>query len=241
MGGMNDEKVIAIVAAAGSSVRFGRGENKPFLLLGGKPVLVYSLELLQASTSIDEIVLVVRGVDREHAQALVTKHATTKVGEVVEGGESRQDSVYSGLQRVKVRGAKYVLVHDAVRPFLRLDHIEKVTSEAKQSGAAILAVRPKDTIKFSDRNHLIEQTLDRSRLWAAQTPQCFAFDLLAHAFEAAIRDGFTGTDESSLVERLGSKVSIIEGSYENIKITTREDLDLAEFILQKRVGDPARR
>lgn len=233
---MSSGKVAAIIPAAGSGERLGAPENKPFLLLGNIPVVVHTLQKFQDCSEVREVVVVVRGVDLQRVADLVSKYQFTKVVEIVEGGERRQDSVYRGLQSILKRDVEHVLVHDAVRPFVHVEKIREIIRACQEHDAAILAIRPKDTIKFSNGSPFVQTTLDRSNLWAVQTPQGFAIKLLAAAFDRAMEDEFTGTDDASLVEHLGVKVRIVEGSYDNIKITTREDLELAELILRRQVS-----
>ena len=232
---MSSGKVSAIIPAAGSGERLGAQESKPFLLLASKPVLVHTLQKFQDCSEVSEVVVVVRGVDLQRAADLVSKYQLTKAVEIVEGGARRQDSVYQGLKSILKRDVGHVLVHDAVRPFVHVEKIREIIKACQEHDAAILAIRPKDTIKFSNGSPFLQSTLDRSNLWVVQTPQGFAVKLLSDAFDRAIRDGFTGTDDASLVEHLGVKVRIVEGSYDNIKITTREDLELAELILRRPV------
>jgi len=230
---MEKERIAAIIPAAGSGERMSASENKPFLLLGDRPLLLHTLQIFQDCSEVDELVLVVRAADLKRAEALVAEYHLGKVVGVVEGGQRRQDSVYRGLKRLDGRGVAFVLVHDAVRPFLSASKVREIIRVAKKHRAAVLAVQPKDTIKLSNGTSFVQTTLDRTKLWAVQTPQCFAIDLLMKAYESAIKDEFVGTDDASLVERLGVGVRIVEGSYDNIKITTQEDLELAELILRR--------
>lgn len=230
---MERERIAAIIPAAGSGERMATSENKPFLLLGGKPLLIYTLQKLQDCTEVDELVLVVRAVDLKRAEALVVEYHLGKVVDIVEGGQRRQDSVYRGLKRLDGRGVALVLVHDAVRPFLNSAKVHEIIRVAKKYRAAVLAVQPTDTIKLSNGASFVQTTLDRTKVWAVQTPQCFATDLLMKAYESALKDQFVGTDDASLVERLGVGVRIVEGNCDNIKITTQEDLALAELILRR--------
>jgi len=230
---VSEGKISAVIAAAGSGERMGFPENKPFLLLGDRPILVHAVEKFQESPPVHEIVLVVRASDYEKACELVDQFQLTKVVEITEGGDRREDSVYRGLQKLANRDVEIVLVHDAVRPFVPPEKIIEVITACRESGAAILAVQPKDTIKQSNRLPFVESTLDRSRLWAVQTPQAFHLDLLLKAYDPEVKGNFISTDDASLVERLGVKVRIVEGSYDNIKITTPEDLELAEVILRR--------
>ena len=233
---MKKEKIAAIIPAAGSGARLGLRESKPFLLLGDKPLLIHTLQRFQDCPEVDELVLVVRATDLKRAKALILEYRLEKVVGVVEGGQRRQDSVYCGLKRLDGRNVAFVLIHDAVRPFLSLVNVHEIIGAAKKHGAAVLAVQPKDTIKLSNGASIVQTTLDRTKLWAVQTPQCFATDLLMKAYESAIKDDYVGTDDASLVERLGVGVSIVEGSYDNIKITTQDDLDLAELVLRRQTS-----
>ena len=230
---MDDERIAAIIVAAGSSERMGLETAKPFLKLGGKPILVHTIEKFEGCAGVDEIILVVKHGDKELARKLVSDFRFEKVIAITEGGARRQDSVYEGLRKLGGRDIRFVLVHDGVRPFVTSEKIRELIVACRDYKAAILAVPPKDTIKKSNTVPFVQETLDRTRLWAAQTPQAFAIDVLTKAYDRARRENFTATDDASLVERLGVKVRIIEGSYENIKITTPEDLQLAELILQR--------
>lgn len=230
---MEKAKIAAVIPAAGSGARLGSSESKPFLLLSDKPLLIHTLQKFQDCPEVEEVVLVVRAADINRAQALAGEYRLGKVVGIVEGGQRRQDSVYCGLKKLDGRGVALVLIHDAVRPFLSAAKIYEVIKAAREHGAALLAIQPKDTIKLSNGTSFIETTLDRTKLWAVQTPQCFAMDLLVRAHERALEDGFVGTDDASLVERLGVRVRIVEGSYDNIKITTQQDLELAEIILRR--------
>lgn len=230
---MEREKIAAVIPAAGSGERMGLSENKPFLLLGGKPVLVHALERFQESPFVSEIVLVVRASDRAKAKAVVDEFKLWKVIDIIEGGKHRTDSVFRGLEILKGRGIEIVIIHDGVRPFVAEEKLQLLLAACREHGAAVLAVRPKDTIKQSNNTPFVEATLERSKLWAVQTPQAFSFDLLWKAYDPSVKGSFVGTDDASLVERLGVKVRIVEGSYDNIKITTPEDLELAEIILRR--------
>jgi 2-C-methyl-D-erythritol 4-phosphate cytidylyltransferase len=153
-----------------------------------------------------------------------------KMQRVVVGGASRQDSVFAALRAME-RPTDFVLVHDGARPFVTADVTERVIEQAREHGGAIVAVPVKDTIKQASENGTVHKTIPRERLWAAQTPQAFSYELLYRAHESAEADGFLGTDDAELVERLGgAAIAIVEGSYENLKITTPEDLIVAERI-----------
>ncbi len=227
-------KVVAIIAAAGQGKRMGASGNKQYLILRDKPMLAHTLILFQQSKLIHKIILVVGPEEISYCEGeLVDRYSLSKAV-VIPGGKERQDSVYLGLQQVG--DADLVVVHDGARPLLTEDNLEKVVFAAKEQGAAILAVRVKDTIKIVDDQGLVVSTPPRNRLWAVQTPQAFQRELLQQAYEQAQRIGFYGTDEASLVELLQVPIKVIEGSYENLKVTTREDLSVAEAIMQRRKG-----
>lgn len=227
-------KIVALILAAGRGRRMGTAKKKPYLLLGGKPVVYHTLFEFETSPLIDEIVLIVGQEEVAYARSsLVDAFQLTKVSTVVAGGLKRQDSVWEGLKAIKGDG-DVVMVHDGVRPFISQALLQKTGRAMEGSGAAIVAVPVKDTIKTVSPQREVLTTLDRKTLWAIQTPQAFRRDILEKAFEKAIGDRFYATDDAALVERLGEKVTIVEGSYENIKITTPEDLVLGETILRKR-------
>lgn len=232
---MIDGKTIGVVIpAAGSGRRMGGATAKQFLELHGKPILVRTLQRFDSAPAVDEIVVAVGEGQTAAVEELVRLNALRKVRAVVPGGVQRQDSVRCALERIT---ADIVLVHDAVRPFASHHLIAEVAAAAIRTGAAIAAVPPKETIKISDGSGAVLSTPERSHVWVAQTPQGFATAVLIEAFQQARKDGFTGTDDASLVERLGVRVSIVEGSYDNIKITTPEDVDLAGHIFMRVMGE----
>jgi 2-C-methyl-D-erythritol 4-phosphate cytidylyltransferase len=210
----------------------GRQVNKQYLLLRDKPVVAHSLLLFQQSSVVNNIILVVPGGEVEYCrETLVVPYGLSKVS-VVAGGKERQDSVFKGLKQVK--DAQVVVVHDGARPLLTNRELENVVNDAMVYGGAVLAVRVKDTVKVVSEDKRILSTPERSSLWAAQTPQAFRQELLWEAYTSAMDKGFYGTDDASLVEAKGYSVRIVLGSYENIKVTTPEDLIIAETILQRR-------
>ena len=229
-------KVSVILPAAGLGTRMGREKagtsRKPFMLLNGAPILVHTIRKFLRCASVTEIVIALRADDFEWANSiLLQEHASTTV-RLVEGGETRQQSVENALATL-APDVTLVAVHDAVRPFIDPELIEKTIAEAAKSGAAIVGIVPVDTVKRVHKNK-IRDTLNREHLALAQTPQVFRLDLLKRAFAAARRDTFTGTDESSLVERLDEvEVSVVQGSARNIKITRPADMDLARLILSE--------
>jgi 2-C-methyl-D-erythritol 4-phosphate cytidylyltransferase len=219
------ESVGAIIVAAGSSSRMG-GVNKVFAPLGGVEVIARALQVFEDSRVVSRIVLVL-GADRVmEGRPLAAKLGLTKVTKVVPGGRRRQDSVRAGLEALGE--CDYVLVHDGPRPFVTEGIIERVLEGARETGAAVPALPVSDTIKEAGDERLVAQTLDRARLVAVQTPQAFRYDLLARAHREVTADV---TDDASMVEALGGPVRIVEGDRRNIKITTPEDLALAEALL----------
>jgi len=230
-------KVSVIIPAAGLGTRMGRGtaeksgtSRKQFMLLNGEPILLHTVRKFAASPRISEIVIALRTEDVEWASDLMDRQRFAKTVRVVEGGDSRQQSVENALGTL-APDTDLVAVHDAVRPFIDLETIDKVIDAAAEAGAAIVGIIPVDTVKQVHLNK-IRQTISRERLVLAQTPQVFQLDLLREAFARASADQFIGTDEASLVERLERvEVSVVLGSDRNIKITKPTDMDLARLLL----------
>lgn len=222
-----------ILPAAGSGKRMGAGKNKLFLQLLKKPIIIHTLEVFEQDEACRAIYLAVKPSERTYIQEQLQQYHITKVVAMPDGGEERQHSVYACLK--EMNEAEIVLVHDAARPFIKQKTIHQLMQAASEKGAAIAGVRAKDTMKRVT-DGLIEETVDRSSLWMIQTPQAFDFNLLKRAEEQAYQEGFLGTDESMLIERLGEPVYIVESDYENVKITTKEDLIFGEAILSRRAG-----
>jgi 2-C-methyl-D-erythritol 4-phosphate cytidylyltransferase len=227
-------KVSVILPAAGLGTRMGREKSgvsrKQFMLLEGAPILIHTIRKFLRCSLVSEIVVALRPEDLDWARGLIHQERPTRPVRFVEGGESRQDSVQNALATLD-SDTELVAVHDAVRPFIDTELIEKVIHEAMQTGAAIVGIVPVDTVKRVHKNK-IRATLPREHLVLAQTPQVFRFDLLKRAFEMARQDSFLGTDESSLVERLEQiEVSVVQGTDRNIKITKPTDMDLARLFL----------
>ncbi|WP_336636340.1 2-C-methyl-D-erythritol 4-phosphate cytidylyltransferase [Lysinibacillus fusiformis] len=220
-----------VLPAAGSGKRMGAGQNKLFLKLLKKPILIHTLEVFQQDPFCTGIWLAVKPEERIYIQELLDEYRITKVKGLPDGGAERQHSVHSCMK--EMQQVDIVLVHDAARPFIAHDIIANLVQSAHNFGAAIAGVRAKDTMK-KVRNGVIEETVDRDSLWMIQTPQAFRFDLIVEAEDVAEKVGFLGTDEAMLVERLGHTVHIVESSYENVKMTTQEDLLFGEAILRKR-------
>jgi 2-C-methyl-D-erythritol 4-phosphate cytidylyltransferase len=243
-------KVAVILPAAGLGTRMGRTSaetagtsRKQFMLLDGSPILLHTVRKFAASGRVSEIVIALRREDLEAVGDLLRREIRNKPVRVVEGGNSRQESVERALAAVNP-DTELVAVHDAVRPFIDLDIIEKAIDEAHEHGAAIVGIVPTDTVKqvsgAQATGTKIRSTISRERLVLAQTPQVFRYDLLKQAFEAARRDGFVGTDESSLVERLEQvEVRVVMGSDRNIKITKPGDMDLARLFLEQETARQA--
>lgn len=242
-------KVAVIVPAAGLGTRMGRNSaektgtsRKQFMLLEGSPILLHTVRKFAASERIDEIAVAVRGDDMEWVGAMLAHEFPGRRVHVVEGGNTRQQSVENALATLEP-DTDLVAVHDGVRPFIDLATIHKVLDEAAETGAAIVGVVPVDTVKQVSRatgHARIRATLPRDKLVMAQTPQVFRYDLLVQAFQAARNDGFVATDEASLVERLDVEVTVILGSDRNIKITKPSDMDLARLFLQEQAAGEVR-
>jgi len=242
-------KVAVILPAAGLGTRMGRGSaektgtsRKQFMLLEGSPILVHTVRKFLASEHVSEIVIALRGEDIEWVRQNLAQEFPGKPVRAVEGGNSRQQSVENALAALSP-DHQIVAVHDAVRPFIDLETITKVFTEAAETGAAIVGVPVVDTVKQVSRGTgkvKVRATLQRDKLVLAQTPQVFRYDLLFRAFELARKDGFIGTDEASLVERLEDvEISVVLGSDRNIKITKPGDMDLAHLFLKEDMAKEA--
>ncbi|GAA3412002.1 2-C-methyl-D-erythritol 4-phosphate cytidylyltransferase [Paenibacillus hodogayensis] len=222
----------AVIVAAGKGSRMGSSESKQYLHLQGKPILVHTLERFQQMPQIEAIVLVTGSEDIGRCVTYVEQYGLTKVVAVAAGGAERQQSVRIGLERLP-EGLDVVAVHDGVRPFVTEAKTAECLDKAYEAGGAVLAVPVKDTIKVVDPSGMIDSTPERNSLWAVQTPQAFRLGLLRQAHDKAAQDGFCGTDDAMLVERIGHSVYVVEGDYTNIKITTPDDLLWAERLLEQ--------
>jgi len=222
---------VALIAAAGIGRRMG-GQGKQYLLLGGEPMLAHTLRAFESCSAVQQIVVAAGGEDLGRCRELVKHYKFNKVRQVVEGGRERQDSIYNGLRALPEQ-TKVVAVHDGARPFVTSAVIEDCFSGLDGWDGVIAGVPAKDTLKRIEGEKVVE-TLDRQDIWQIQTPQVFPADLLVKAYKKAGSDGFYGTDDAVLMERLGYRIRIIMGSYENIKITTPDDVVIAEAILEKR-------
>lgn len=220
-----------VIPAAGQGKRMKAGKNKLFLELSGVPIIVYTLRVFDEDPQCTGIILAINPDEEEMFANLIATYKLKKIKQWVSGGKERQQSVYNGIKVLHVE-TDIVLVHDGARPFINHALIYQLTEAAMTHGGAVLAVPVKDTIKKATDNIVVE-TVERSSLWAVQTPQAFRVPLLTKAHDIADIEGFLGTDDASLLERINEPVIIIEGEYDNIKITTQEDLYFAEAILQK--------
>lgn len=222
-----------VIPAAGQGKRMKLDKNKQFLILEEKPVIIHTLEVFQRDSWCEEIIIVANSSEVEQIKELISTYGITKVNKIVPGGNERQNSVYNGLKAVEK--AEIVLIHDGARPFVTEELIHKLVVEAENKDAAILAVPIKDTVKESDGTKVLH-TVDRSKLWSAQTPQAFKSEIILQAHEWAEKNQFIGTDDASLLEQLQKGVSIVLGDYFNIKLTTPEDIVFAQSIMQVKRG-----
>ena len=229
---MPDKGALVILPAAGAGRRLG--ENKAMARLLGKPLLLWTIEALSASLNVAEIYPVIKDEDLGEVEAMV--QGLKQVGGIIKGGPERQDSVLNALMELKGRTEpnRIVLVHDGARPLVSPDIIERCIKGLDGHEGAVAAVPPNDTVKRVDDTGVAVATLERGMLRLVQTPQCFRFGTLLEAYESAAQDGVTATDDSALVERLGGRVKMVMGSYRNIKITTAEDIPVAEAHLKRR-------
>ena len=227
-------KTAAVIVSAGKGHRLPGERKKQFLSLGGKPILCHTLDPFEACPYIDYIHLVVGQEDMTYTlREIVEAYGYRKISQIVPGGKLRQESVKNGIDALPGE-VDIVAIHDGVRPFVTQKMIEASIQGARQFKAVVLAMPAKETIKMAGPDRTVLNTLDRESLWLIQTPQTFQVDLIRQALHKATEDGFIGTDDASLVERIGGKVHILPGSYTNIKITTPEDLLLASLLLQRR-------
>lgn len=232
---MERKRCTAIVLSAGQGKRMGTSIQKQYIELKGKPIVYYALEAFQNSALIDEIIMVVgKGQEEYCRKEIVEKYHLDKVREITEGGAERYDSVYSGLQRVRHDG--YVLIHDGARPFVAEAVIQRIYDAVCNYPACVVGMPVKDTIKIVDKEKYTKETPNRSFVWQIQTPQAFDILLIRDAYEKFMQSEQKNiTDDAMVVESvLGMKSKLVEGSYENIKITTPEDLEIAEVFLKRR-------
>jgi 2-C-methyl-D-erythritol 4-phosphate cytidylyltransferase len=225
-------KADAVIVSAGKGLRFMEGKKKQYHFLAGKPILAHTLDQFETCPLIRSIHLVVGQEDMDYClKEIIEKNKFQKVSKIVPGGKRRQESVKNGMDALP-KDTDIVVIHDGVRPFVTKAMIEDSIHSAVRYGAVILAMPVKETIKISNPDGTVLKTLDRESLWQIQTPQTFQVKVIKEAYYRATEDGFIGTDDASLVERLEVKVHILPGSYTNIKITTPEDLLLANLFLK---------
>ncbi|MCK5595687.1 2-C-methyl-D-erythritol 4-phosphate cytidylyltransferase [bacterium] len=217
-------RVCALVPNAGFGARMKAALPKQYLDLGSKPVLIHTLNILDKTKCIDEIILISGKKYIEKSRLLIQKHNIRKVSKIVCGGKTRQESVYNGLMGIK-NTPDIILIHDAVRPFITSELIRKSIEAAHKHGAAVIGLPLFDTIKLV-KDNCIEKTVDRNNLWRVQTPQVFRYDLIKTAYQKANKNKFSGTDDASLVEQLNYPVRIVPGSETNIKITDQKQFKL---------------
>jgi len=226
-------KVVAIIVAAGSGKRMGHARNKQFISIGSKPILAHTLDVFNSIDKINKIILVIpRGWKRFCQREIIKKYQYGKEIELIYGGRRRQDSVACGLSLVS-SDFDIVVIHDGVRPFVTRRMVVESVARAKRFGACIVAIPVSDTVKTVNREGLVERTVPREYLWRVQTPQTFQVSLIKKAYAKASQEKFYGTDDAQLVERIHRPVRIVRGDYRNIKITTREDLIIAEQMLSE--------
>ncbi|MCP8618070.1 2-C-methyl-D-erythritol 2,4-cyclodiphosphate synthase [Salirhabdus salicampi] len=207
------------------------GKNKQFLSLADKPLLIHTLQVFEQDEQCTDIYLVVNPIEVSEIKEIVHQYNVKKVTAFVPGGKERQQSVYEGLKACRPEGI--VFIHDGARPFVQQEKLNELAVAVEEKSAALLAVPVTDTIKKVDQNGCME-TLDRKQLWAAQTPQGFQYDVITSAHEKAMEEGYIGTDDTSLVERTGHLIEIVEGSYRNFKLTTPEDIEKANRLLENK-------
>lgn len=222
-------KTVAIVPAAGLGKRLKAADKKPFVILGGKPLITYSLKALDSCGWIDAIIVAAEAHSMERLKDIIKKHGFKKVFKVVKGGSTRAESVKNCFKAIS-SDCDIVVIHDGARPFLEAKAIRDSIACAKKFGACVTAVPVTDTVKMAGNDFFVKNTVDRKHLWKAQTPQAFRYEVLKKAF-GRVNNAKGVTDDAMLVERLGIRVKILEGWAGNIKITTKEDLKLAEVLL----------
>lgn len=232
---MGKKLCTAIVLSAGQGKRMGADIQKQYIELQGKPIVYYALAAFQQSALIDDIIMVTgEGQEEFCRRGIVEKYHLTKVRKIVRGGAERYHSVWNGLQEITHDG--YVFIHDGARPFVTEEMIERVYLAVCECGACVAGMPVKDTIKIADESGYTKETPDRKRVWQVQTPQVFSCDLVKEAYAKLMEAGRTEvTDDTMVVEMmLGRRSKLVEGAYENIKITTPEDLEIAEIFVKKR-------
>lgn len=224
----------AIILAAGKGTRMKKNINKQYLMLKDEPMIVKTIDVLETTPLIDEIIIVINKEEKEYFKKFILNQYTfKKISQVVDGGSQRQESVYNALLVVEEK-TNIVLIHDGARPFVTHEMIERCIHGALEFDAASTGVPIKETIKIITKNQIVKDTPNRENIWVTQTPQAFKLDVIKSAHQYAIEQKITGTDDAMLVEQMGKKVKMVKGDYQNLKITTPEDLIIAETILNKK-------
>jgi len=234
---MKSTKCIAIVLAAGQGKRMSTETKKQYLLIDNKPILYYSLHVFQGSSIIDEIILVTSQEDILYCQKeIVEKYSLTKVTSIIAGGKERYHSVYEGLKSIEA--CQYVFIHDGARPFIDEEILERAFETVMRTNACVIAVKAKDTVKIADENGIIHKTPNRNLVWIIQTPQVFSYEVIKNAYTELMlseKDGAAQgiTDDAMVFEKYARQpIQLVWGTYENIKITTQEDLKIAEVFVK---------
>ncbi len=224
------ETMTVIITAAGQGRRMRSSVNKQFLLLRNRPILAWTIEAFNRIPWVESIILVVPALWMEFvATKIVDQYGYRQVRKIIPGGEERQDSVFAGLKALEP-SCRWVCIHDGVRPFLQQNLVERVFRKARETGAAIVGYPSRDTIKQANEQRIVK-TVNRSHYWLVQTPQIFSRDIILAAYRRAFEEQFFATDDAGLVEYSGQVVHLVEGDRFNLKITTPEDLEIAEKIL----------
>jgi len=232
---------LAIITAAGRSTRLKGNISKQFMNIYGKPVLARTIEAFQSSQKIKKIYVTVPGGYLKFCrEKIIKRYSLSKVKKLVVGGSNRQESVYNALKEIPASPGSVVLIHDGVRPLIATPEIDSIVDELTQENkkdsnikGVIIAAPANETIKKVKNNGIVEETIPRGKVWHAQTPQAFFYEVILDAHKKAIEDDFVGTDDASLVERMGWKIKVFKVTHENIKITTPIDLFLAELMITK--------
>ncbi|HOK35451.1 MAG TPA: 2-C-methyl-D-erythritol 4-phosphate cytidylyltransferase [Candidatus Pacearchaeota archaeon] len=231
---MQKQKNIAVILAAGKGKRVGSSINKVLLPIKKKPLIYWTFSIFEKHPQINEVILVSREIDFFSFQKIIQKYHFKKIISITKGGKERQDSAMAGLKMTEKTGAKkgdLILFHNAANPLVSVEEISELIKVGKKCHTALLAQPLKDTLKKGNKNNFIIKTISRKNLWLAQTPQAIEYCLAKEAFNKAKDDGFYGTDDVSLVERLGKRVKIVPCSYKNIKVTTKDDFKIVENFL----------
>jgi 2-C-methyl-D-erythritol 4-phosphate cytidylyltransferase len=213
-----------IIPASGSGIRFAGKIPKQFIKIEGKELITFTLEKFNSIQSVNSIVISTQKKFFNKLVGIVFENNISKVTRIVEGGQRRMDSVYTALMNLDCKKNDFIIIHDAVRPFVSLNLINRLIRETKKYKAVIPGLQINDTVKRTDRKHIVQSTISRENLFSIQTPQVFRYDILIKSFEKAYRDNYIGTDEAAIVESAGYKIKLIEGEASNIKITVKDDL-----------------